>query len=222
MSDDVLERYLQQLLETSTNPEITITWQGGEPMLRGLEFFRSSIELTNRYRQPNQRIFHAIQTNGTLIDADWAAFFKANNFLVGLSLDGPQFCHDAYRRDRHNQGSFDEVIRGWRCLEKYGVDVNILCTVHAANQEYPLEVYHFFRDQLKAQYIQTDPNCRKRFWLSAIPPDQNRQQPAEKSDQPDQNTARLVTNRTVNPEKFGKFLNVIFDEWVRKDVGQVL
>lgn len=221
MSDDIQECYLQQLLENSADPEVTITWQGGEPMLRGLDFFRKSIELANRYCQPHQKISHAIQTNGTLIDAEWAAFFKANNFLVGLSLDGPQFCHDAYRRDRHDQGSFDEVIKGWHYLEAAGVDVNILCTVHVANQDYPLEIYRFFRDELKAQYIQMIPIVESAFGSAVIPSDQHRQQAAEKSDQPDQNPARLVSNRTVNPEKFGKFLNTIFDEWVRKDVGQV-
>ena len=147
-----------------------IAWQGGEPMLRGLDFFRRSVELATRYRKPHQRILHTIQTNGTLIDDEWAAFFKQHNYLVGLSIDGPRALHDTYRIDKHGVGSFDEVIRGWHCLQKHAVDVNILCTIHAANADHPLEVYRFFRDELKAQYIQLIPIVERATEHTITPP----------------------------------------------------
>lgn len=97
MDEATLDTYIRQLVLTSASSEIQITWQGGEPMLRGLDFFQRSVELANRYCKPRQPIFHSIQTNGTLIDDSWAAFFKKNNYLVGLSIDGPRDLHDAYR-----------------------------------------------------------------------------------------------------------------------------
>ncbi|HMA09642.1 MAG TPA: radical SAM protein, partial [Ramlibacter sp.] len=157
MDEATLEGYIRQLMASSPNGQVEVAWQGGEPMLRGLDFYRRSVQLADKYRRPGQRILHTIQTNGTLVDDEWAAFFKANNYLVGLSIDGPRELHDAYRVDRKGQGSFDSVIRGWNCLRKHGVDVNILCTIHAANADHPLAVYRFFRDELKAQYIQLIP-----------------------------------------------------------------
>ena len=157
MDEAMLDTYIRQLLESSPGPQVDIAWQGGEPMLRGLDFYRRSVQLANQYRKPNQRIHHTIQTNGTLVDDEWAAFLKENNYLVGLSVDGPRPLHDAYRVDKQNAGSFDEVIRGWNCLRKHNVDVNILCTIHAANADHPLQVYRFFRDELQAQYIQLFP-----------------------------------------------------------------
>ena len=126
-------------------------------MLRGLEFIRRSVQLADQYRKAHQRIVHTIQTNGTLVDDQWAAFFKENNYLVGLSVDGPRELHDTYRVNKKNEGSFDEVIRGWQCLRKHDVDVNILYTIHAANAGHPLEVYRFFRDELNTQCIQLTP-----------------------------------------------------------------
>jgi uncharacterized protein len=139
-------------------------------MLRGLDFYRRSVELAEKHRRPHQRPVHTIQTNGTLIDDRWAAFFKENKYLVGLSLDGPRAMHDAYRVTKHNEGSFDEVVRGWNCLRKHEVDVNILCTIHAANADHPLEVYRFFRDELGAQYIQLFRSSGRRPRKRSRPP----------------------------------------------------
>lgn len=144
MHEAMLDTYIRQLMESAPGPQVDIAWQGGEPMLRGLDFYRRSVQLANQYRKPNQRVLHTMQTNGTLVDDEWAVFFKENNCLVGLSVDGPRALHDAYRVDKQNKGSFDDVIRGWHCLRKHDVDVNILCTIHAANAEHPLEVYRFF------------------------------------------------------------------------------
>ena len=150
MDEATLETYIKQLMESSPGPQVDVAWQGGEPMLRGLDFYKRSVQLAEKYRKPHQRILHTLQTNGTLITDEWAAFFKQHNYLVGLSIDGPRAMHDAYRVSKKGEGSFDDVIRGWNCLRAHDVDVNILCTIHAANADHPLAVYRFFRDELQA------------------------------------------------------------------------
>ncbi len=107
MADELLETYIRQLMEAQQGPEVTIAWQGGEPTLMGLDFFKRSIELVEKYKKPGQSIQHTIQTNGTKIDDDLAAFFKQHSFLVGLSVDGPQELHDTYRVNKGGAGSFD-------------------------------------------------------------------------------------------------------------------
>ena len=221
MDDATLESYIRQLLESSPGAEVHIAWQGGEPMLRGREFFVRSVEFAERYRKPHQHVLHTIQTNGTLIDDEWAAFFKQHNYLVGLSIDGPRELHDAYRIDKRGAGTFDDVLRAWNCLQKHAVDVNVLCTVHAANVDHPLEIYHYFRDELKAQFIQFIPIVERATehtislanggWGGL----QGRDRPLYKQE------GSLVTERTVPSEKFGRFLIAIFDEWVQQDVGSV-
>src|SRR6267142_6959299 len=128
MADDVLEAYIRQLLAAQPNSEINVAWQGGEPTLMGLEFFRRSIDLVAKYKKPGQKIMHTIQTNGILLNDEWARFFKAHGFLVGLSIDGPKGMHDAYRVAKVGRGTFDQVMRAWDCLVRNEVDVNILCT----------------------------------------------------------------------------------------------
>ncbi len=157
MSEATLEAYIRQLLESHRVPQVTVAWQGGEPTLMKLEFFRHAVELVEKHRRPDQIVQHTFQTNGLLIDDEWCVFFKQHNFLVGLSVDGPRELHDTYRRDRRGQGTFDLVMRGWRCLRQHGVDFNILCTVNAANQQHGRAVYRFFRDELKAKWVQFIP-----------------------------------------------------------------
>ncbi len=221
MTDELLETYVRQLFEACNLPEINIAWQGGEPTLMGLEFFVKSVEYVEKYKQPDQRVLYSIQTNGTKLDDSWAAFFKQHNFLVGLSLDGPQELHDACRLDKSRRGSFDLVMRGWDALVRHAVDVNILCTVHAANAGHPLEIYHFFRDGLNAQYIQFIPIVERATaetiqlanlgWGSHSP----RKRPLYIQN------GTLVTERSVKAEDYGRFLITIFDEWVHRDIGQV-
>ncbi|HWS78696.1 MAG TPA: anaerobic sulfatase maturase [Thermomonas sp.] len=221
MSAATLETYLRQLFETSAGPEVQVAWQGGEPMLRGLDFFKRSVELANRFRKPHQRIQYTLQTNGTLVDDEWAAFFKANDFLVGLSVDGPRALHDAYRIDKRGAGTFDEVIHGWNLLQAHGVETNILCTVHAANVDHPLEVYRFFRDELKAAYVQLIPIVERATGQTIEQANQGwrgvhgKHRPLYKQE------GNLVTERTVPSLRFGEFLNAIFDEWIKRDVGTV-
>ncbi|WP_088889533.1 anaerobic sulfatase maturase [Leptolyngbya ohadii] len=205
MADDLLESYIQQLLNAHRTPEVTVAWQGGEPTLMGLDFFRRAIDLIEQYKKPGQIVSHTLQTNGTKLDDEWGRFFKQHNFLIGLSVDGPQHLHDAYRVDKRGQGTFDRVMQGWKILQKYKVDFNILCTVNAVNGDYPLEVYRFFRDQLKARHIQFIPIVER------INEDGSTAVQAR----------NRVTERSVKPEQFGRFLITVFDEWVRRDVGTV-
>jgi uncharacterized protein len=221
MTDAMQERYIQQLLDSSPGPEVQIAWQGGEPTLRGLNFFRRSVELAERYRRPDQSVLHTIQTNGTLIDDEWAAFLKANKYLVGISIDGPRALHDAFRVTKKGEGSFDDVIRGWDILRKHEVDVNILCTINAANADHPLEVYRFFRDTLGARFIQLIPIV-ERATPETIEVANLGWGGQHGKDRPLYTQAgSLVTKRTVTAESFGTFLTSIFDEWVTRDVGQV-
>jgi uncharacterized protein len=221
MAEDLLETYIRQLLESQQGPEVNIAWQGGEPTLMGLDFFKRSIELVEKYKKPGQVLQHTIQTNGTRIDDKLAAFFKQHSFLVGLSVDGPQPLHDSYRVNKGGEGSFKQVMKGWEKLNEHSVDVNILCTVHAANVDHPAEVYHFFRDELKAQYMQFIPIV-ERATQETLPLANQGWGERPGSDRPlYTQVGELVTERTVKPEQYGRFLITIFDEWVRRDVGKV-
>lgn len=221
MADELLESYIKQLMESHTAPEVNIAWQGGEPTLMGLDFFKRSVEYAQKYKKPGQQILHTMQTNGTKIDEDWAAFFKKNNFLIGLSVDGPREIHDTYRVNKGGQGSFDQVMRGWEHLQKYNVDFNILCTVNAANADYPLEIYHFFRDELKAEFIQFIPII-ERATPETLPIANQGWSERSGGERPLYvQSGDLVTERSVKPEQWGQFLNAIFDEWVRRDVGKI-
>lgn len=221
MDISLLDNYLRQLMESSPGPQVQVAWQGGEPMLRGLDFYRRSVELAMKYQKPHQSVLHTMQTNGTLIDDEWAAFFKANGYLVGISIDGPREMHDAYRIDRSGQGTFDTVKRGWDTLRRHDVDTNVLCTIHAANQDHPLEVYRFFRDELQAKYIQLIPIVERAtehtlaFANQGWGGHRGVDRPLYRQE------GSMVTARTVSPDAFGGFLSAIFDEWVRDDVGSV-
>ncbi len=221
MSDQLLETYIRQLLEAQPSGEVNVAWQGGEPTLMGLDFFKRSIEYVEKYRKPDQRILHTMQTNGILLDDEWCAFFKEHNFLVGLSIDGPREMHDAYRVNKGGEGSFDQVMRAWETLHRHGVEVNILCTIHAANADHPLEVYRFFRDQLRAAYMQFIPIV-ERTTQELLPLANLGWGERPGADRPlYTQRGTLVTERSVGAEQFGRFLIAMFDEWVRRDVGKV-
>ena len=219
MADDLLDLYVRQLIESHARaPEVQIAWQGGEPTLMGLEFFRRSVELAELYRRPGQRIEYSIQTNGTLLDEEWAAFFREHNFLVGLSIDGPQELHDAYRVNKGGKGSFDQVMRGLRHLREGRVEWNVLTTIHAANGDHGRAVYCFLRDECGARYIQLIPIIERVAEASddgSVPWSSWRDRPLYKQE------GTHVTNRSVTPEQYGRFLIEVFEEWVRRDVGEV-
>jgi len=205
MTDEVLENYIRQLIETHRTPEVTVAWQGGEPTLMGIDFYRKAIAFQEKYRKPGMRFENTMQTNGTLLNDEWCEFFKANNYLIGLSIDGPRKLHDAHRVDKRGNSTFDRVMRGLRLLQKHGVEYNILTTVNAVNANYPLEVYRFLRDEVK-----TD-------WIQFIPVVERLNDNGDTLYQ--QGTA--VSDRSVKPEQFGNFLITIFDEWIRHDVGKL-
>jgi len=198
MTDEMLETYIRQLIESHLTPEVTVAWQGGEPTLMGLDFFRRSIVYEKEYAKPGMHIQNTIQTNGTLINDEWAAFFKENNFLVGLSIDGPREMHDYYRVDRMGEPTFDKVMRGLRSLQKHEVEWNALTTIHHANADHPVEVYRFLRDECRATFIQLIPIVEK------LTPE-----------------GSSVTERSVTAEQYGRFLVGVFEEWVRHDVAEV-
>ena len=235
MKDDVLEAYIKQLIESQQAPMVTIAWQGGEPTLMGLEFFEHAVELAEKYVRPGQQVDHTIQTNGTKLDSAWCQFFKRHNFLVGLSMDGPKELHDKYRVDKSGDGTFDQVLAAARKLQQYNVDFNILCTVHAGNMDHGLEVYRYFRDQVKTEFIQFIPIV-ERATPELLPianrgwGDQNLPSPEEIEALPVAKSSKrplytlngdLVTERSITAEGWGRFLSTIFDEWVRNDVGKV-
>ncbi len=219
MVDELLEEYLRQLIESHARaPEVTVAWQGGEPTLMGLEFFRRSVELAEGFARPGQRVLHTMQTNGTKLDDEWCAFLREHEFLVGLSVDGPREIHDAYRVDKGGRGSFDDVMRGWRALVDHGVDLNILCTVHDRNADRGLEVYRFFRDELGTSFVQLIPIIERvtgRDVDGSAPWSSWRDRPLYVQE------GAAVTERSVRPEQWGRFLVDVFEEWVRHDVGRV-
>ena len=200
MSDETMEAYIRQTIEGHSVPEVTIVWQGGEPTLMGLDFFRRAVAVERKWARPGLRVENSFQTNGILIDEEWCRFFHDNNFLVGLSLDGPRDLHDAYRHDKGGRPVFGKVQRAARLMQKHAVEFNILCTVNAVNSRRPLDVYRYFRDDLGARYIQFIPIVER------------------DNDTGNQEGTR-VTDRTVDPGQYGRFLIEIFDEWVRRDVG---
>ncbi len=133
MADDLLELYVRQVIESQDADFVTIAWQGGEPTLMGLDFFRRAMELVERYRRPGMAIEHSIQTNGTLLTPEWAAFFRDHQVLVGLSMDGPPDIHDRYRVDKGGKPTHDKVLRAARILQEAGIDVQH--PVHRARGE---------------------------------------------------------------------------------------
>jgi uncharacterized protein len=219
MADELLETYLRQLIEAhARSPEVTIAWQGGEPTLMGLDFFRRSVELAELYLRPGQRAAYTIQTNGTLLDPEWAAFFREHDFLVGISIDGPRELHDAYRVNKGGKGSFDDVMRGLGHLREAGVEWNALTTIHAANADHGREVYRFLRDDCGARFVQLIPIIERVAEASedgTVPWTSWRDRPLYVQD------GSRVTARSVTAEQYGRFLIDVFEEWVRRDVGEV-
>ena len=221
MDDELLQTYTRQYIEAQRGKEVTFTWQGGEPTLMGLDFFRRALHYQKKHTRPGMKIRNSLQTNGTLLNADWCRFFKKHDFLVGLSVDGPRKLHDAYRVNKGGGGSFDKVMEGWKLLKEFRVEYNVLCTVHAANQNHPLKVYRFFRDELETRFIQFIPII-ERVTTQNLPLANIGWNERDRGKQPVYTQiGSQVTNRTVNSKIYGRFLTAIFEEWVRQDVGWV-
>jgi uncharacterized protein len=217
MSDTVLEEYIRQYVDCQSVPEIHFAWQGGEPTLLGVDFFRKAIQLQQKYAG-GKKIFNALQTNGMLLDHEWCEFLAANKFLVGISIDGPRELHDKYRVDKGQKPTFDAVMRGIELLKRYKVDFNTLTVVNRVNSRQPLALYRFLA-KIGSDFIQFIPLVERRpspesqlLGLDfSAPPDLKQKNAA----------GSPVTEWSVEAKQYGKFLCTIFDEWVRKDVGRI-
>lgn len=206
ISDELLEKFVKDYIESQTLPQILFTWHGGETLMRPISFYKKALALEKRYARGRQ-IDNCIQTNGTLLTDEWCEFFKENNFLVGVSIDGPQEFHDEYRRTRSGKPSFQKVMNGIQFLNKHGVEWNALAVINDFNADYPLEFYHFFKD-IHCKYIQFTPIVERMVnrtdGLTLAPGMQDQGELADFS---------------ITADQWGNFLCTIFDEWVRKDVG---
>ena len=189
LSEELLDTFIQQYIEVQTMPQVLFTWHGGEPLLRPLSFYRKALALQQRYARGRQ-IDNCLQTNGTLLNDEWCEFLRENRFLVGISIDGPQIFHDAYRCH-----SFDKVMRGIQLLQQHSVEWNAMATVNHLNADFPVEFYRFFKD-IGCQYLQFTPIVERE-------------------------SGGQITDFSVTPEQWGRFLCGIYDEWVKEDVGQI-
>ncbi|MCV0428572.1 MAG: anaerobic sulfatase maturase [Roseibium sp.] len=212
MSDEVLDSYIRQVIVTSLEAgmaEVSFAWQGGEPTLLGVAYFKNIVRLQEKYAPKGVKISNAIQTNGMLLDDEWGAFFHENSFLVGISIDGPRKIHDHYRVDRAGRATFDAVMRGLEVLQRHEVDHNALCTVHRANGVKGKEVYKFLKGA-GFEFIQFIPIVERSGTdgLAGAP-------------QVDMDPGNSVTEWSVTPRVYGKFLCDVFDTWFRKDIGKV-
>jgi len=210
MSDDLLEKFTRQFIEVQDVPLVTFTWQGGEPTLMGLDFFRKAIALQKKYRG-GKTIENAFQTNGTRLNDDWCRFFRDNNILVGISIDGEEHNHDHYRRTYTGKPTFKMVMKGIELLHRYKVEFNTLSTVNSYNVRFALETYKFLK-RIGSGFMQFLPVV-ERILTDGNGNDLNLVSPDFEGD-------AKVTEWSVGAESFGDFLISIFDEWVRNDVAR--
>jgi len=223
MDDEVLERFVRDYIASVTGDEVVFTWQGGEPTLRGLDFFERVVALQRRYAKPGQRIENDLQTNGVLLDEDWARFLRTHRFLVGLSIDGPKDVHDALRVTKRGRPTFDDVMRAAELLKRHGVRFNTLTCVHRYNARRPLDVYRFLRRELGSTFLQFIPIVEPRDFRTTAP------QAWDASQLPAAGTPRakpghplsVVTDWSVDPDDYGYFLRKVWDEWQSRDLGKV-
>lgn len=208
MTDDTLERFIRMYIQSQTTPQVLFCWHGGESLMRPLSFYKRVVELQKKYAA-GRIIDNTIQTNGTLLDDEWCRFFRDNNWLVGVSVDGPQEFHDEYRRNKMGAPSFRKVMQGINLLKKHGVEWNALAVVNDFNADYPLDFYRFFKE-IECRYIQFTPIVER-----ILPRKDGRYlaSPMDAQDIP-------LADFSVLPAQWGDFLCAVFDEWVRNDVGE--
>jgi len=197
MSGELLEEYIKQHIEATSGPVNHFSWHGGEPTLLGLDYFRRIVALQDKYASPQKQIVNGIQTNGTLLNEDWCRFFADNQFVVGISLDGPQELHDIYRLNRSRKSTFGKTLAALKLLQKFNIPTEILCVVNDVNVSHPLKVYRYFKE-LNVRYITFLPLVEH---------------------QPD--LVNPVSPYSVPSKAFGVFLSTIFEEWKETDIGQV-
>ncbi len=206
MSDTLLERFTEQYINSQTQNEIMFTWHGGEALLRPISFYKKALEYQKKYGR-GRHIENVLQTNGTMLNDAWCEFFKENNFLIGISIDGPQEFHDEYRRNKGGQPTFVKVMKGIQLLKKHGVEYNAMAVVNDYNADYPVEFYRFFKE-LDCRFIQFAPIVER---ISL-------QENGLKLTTPDEDAP--LADFSVSPLQWGKFLCGLFDEWIKEDVGK--
>jgi len=208
MGEELLEKFIEEYINSQTSPQILFTWHGGETLMRPLSFYKKAMELQKIYAR-GRTIENCIQTNGTLLTDEWCKFFKDNNWLVGVSIDGPQEFHDEYRRNKQGRPSFVNVMKGIQLLKRHQVEWNVLAVVNDFNANYPLDFYRFFKE-IGCRYIQFTPIVERIFnhddgrYLAAV----------------EEGNDHEMAEFSVTPEQWGNFLCTIFDEWVKCDVGE--
>jgi len=205
MTDATLQAFTEQYVHAQPSQEVLFTWHGGEPLILGIDYYKKALRFQQVFKR-NRQIENVLQTNGVLLTDDWCKFLKDNNFLIGLSIDGPEQCHDRYRKSANGRGSFVETMRGIELLQKHEVDFNVLSVVNDYNAKYPLEVYHFFKS-IGAQYIQFSPVVER------MDPNSGLLASGMKA-------GGVLTPWSVSALDYGQFLCTIFDEWVFNDVGK--
>ena len=223
MSDELLEQHIRQYIEAQTGSEVVFSWQGGEPTLLGLEFFRKVVALEAKYKKPFQIIQNDLQTNGTLLDEEWAVFLKQHRFVVGLSCDGPKELHDHYRVTKGGQPTHARVMAAARLLKKHGVPFNGLCVVNRKSARHPLDVYRFLTCELGVWRVQLISCVEPKVFRSVAP------QKWDPSVIPVVGTAQarpgapdsVVTDCSLDPEDWGTFLCKVWDDWYARDFGKV-
>jgi uncharacterized protein len=197
MTDDILEKYIIQHIEASTEPIINFSWHGGEPLLAGIDFYLRAIRFQSAHKPSGRSIINGIQTNGMLINEEWCRFFASENFIVGMSIDGPAELHNIHRRSNDGSNSWQKVISGFQLLTKHGLIPEILCVVNSENVNYPHDIYNFFR-QIGARYI---------TFLPLV--------------EAEHDSSSVVSRNSVPSADFGQFLCDVFDEWVDNDIGEI-
>ena len=207
LSEDMLEKFVEQYMNIQTTPSVLFTWHGGEPLMRPITFYQKALELQKKYANGRQ-IDNAIQTNGTLITDEWARFFRKNNFLVGVSIDGPEEMHNAYRLTQQGKPSWQQVMRGIRTLNRHNVEWNAMATVNNLNADSPEAFYHFFKE-INCHFIQFTPVVERLY----------RHQDGRTLASPIDGAWAGLAPFSVTPKQWGNFLCRLFDEWVREDVG---
>lgn len=223
MSDTLLEEHIRQYIQAQTSNEVIFTWQGGEPTLMGLDFFRRVIELQQRYKKPDQSIENDLQTNGILLNDDWCAFLKKHNFLIGLSVDGPPELHDVYRQSRGGQPTSAQVMRAVGLMHSHSISFNAMCVVNRLNSRRPLDVYRFLRNDVRPQVIQFIPGLEPADFRTVAPGHWPKDElpPLGSPRAKPGSTNSMVTDWSVDPDDWGHFLTKIWDSWFKRDYGKV-
>jgi len=210
MSEELLEKFIKQYIAVQQVPVIQFVWQGGEPTLLGIDYFKNVLELQKKHSS-GKKIENAFQTNGTLLNDEWCSFFKKNNFLVGISIDGPKHVHDLHRPFRNGTASFEKVMNGISLLQKHKVDFNTLTVIHRYNAHFATDIYNFLK-LTGSGFIQFIPIV-ERIKKNPEPETLNLVGPDDQD--------ALLTEWSVRPDDYGNFLISVFNEWVRQDVGKV-